>query len=150
MTQPVSTMIPQPPSSPSGLWGPETMAPRASERPLRSWERELVEALASPDGTGQLTEAIAHLVVTGSCDCCHSFDLRDTRRTEAAGWPTRYAEGTTPDLRWRFILWTDDEGQPFAVEEATGTSGPVPRPQALWVSRPPDRAVRLPPDRTTR
>lgn len=101
-------------------------ARQTGERPLTTWERELLELLTSPDSTGRLAEAVAHLVVTGECDCCRSFDLRDTRSHRPDGWPSRCSEAATPDRRWRFVLWTDDDGRPSAVEEATEVAGPVP------------------------
>ena len=117
----------------SGLASAARAARQPGERPLSTWERELLEVLTSPDPTGLLAEAIPHLVVSGGCDCCRSFDLRDTRAHRRDAWPSRCSEAATPDRRWRFVLWTDDDGRPYAVEEATEAAGAAPSAQELHV-----------------
>jgi hypothetical protein len=125
--------MPGTPDGPEGRASATLAARRSGERPLSTWERELREVLVSPDPTGRLAHAIEHLVVSGGCDCCRSFDLRDTRRRRSDGWPSRWSEAVTPDRRWRFVLWTDDDGSPCAVEEATEAAGAVPSPRQLCV-----------------
>ena len=117
----------------SGLASAARAARQPGARPLTAWQRELLEVLASPDPSGGLAEAIPHLVVSGECECCRSFDLRDTRADRSDGWPLRCSEAATPDRRWRFVLWIDDDGRPYAVEEATEAAGAPPSAQELHV-----------------
>lgn len=118
------------------------------ERPLTSWEREVLSALVSIDGPGHgpdsaaLRESIPHLVVTGECECgCPSFFVRDSRRDEGRSDTGSFhlSNAATPDGRiGMFLLVRDD--RPWSVDVmlppdiAPSSAEARPDPESLLVT----------------
>jgi len=102
---------------------------------LTEWEAAVFEALASVDGTGRLARSTPHLLVSSRCDCCNTFDLRDGRIPLADLGVAPFSEGASRDGAWEFVLWTDDAGDPYCVEEVSNTSGEPPPPSTLLTRR---------------
>ncbi len=112
------------------------------ERPLTSWERDVVSALLSvePDGASSavpaLGAAVPHLVVTEICGCgCPSFTVRDSRRPRGAtNGVEHFSDARTLDGRVSAILLVHDEA-PYAVDVML-PPGIAPSPAALSGTAP--------------
>ena len=92
------------------------------ERPLTTWERDVVTVLAgvdSPPGGPDpvaLRESIPHLVVYGGCECgCPSIFVRDTRAARSDEGCFHYSNAVTPDGRIGLYLLVKEDA-PYSVD----------------------------------
>lgn len=106
------------------------------DRPLSTWEHDVVVALASIDSAGAelVRESVPHLVVTGGCGCgCASFDVRDIRHPAQPHRLEQFANGIAGDVG--FVLWLGPDGRPMSVD-VENQSGELPDPGTIVASSP--------------
>lgn len=92
---------------------------RSSERPLTTWEHDVLVALAAIERAESevVRESIPHLVVTGGCECgCASFNVRDTRFPAQPHHLGHFSNGVAGDGGVGFVLWTGPDDRPISID----------------------------------
>lgn len=88
------------------------------------------------DESEAIRESIAHLVVTGGCDCgCASFNVRDGRYPAPPHHLQHFANGVAADGQVGFVLWLGPDGRPISVD-VENEPGVLPDPTTIVASAP--------------